>query len=97
MSRIDPIDGTTELLDADYRNAIRGIAFRLLADGNCEALETLWAVLSDDASRHFTARDSATSEHMRVYWQSKRRDCLDLLAEVEDAYRHVPGNAVSGA
>ena len=89
MTRIDPNTGT-EILDADYRNVIRGIAFRLLAEGETETLGKLWAALSDDASRHFTARDSATSEEMRRYWTSKRRDCLDLLYEVEDAYKLTP-------
>jgi|SRR5262245_9305035 len=96
MTRIDPNTGT-ELLDSDYRDAMRGIAFSMLGDpAKHEALAILWAELSDRASHFYSCTQHATSDHMRQFWQSRRRDALDLLGEVEDAYRLVPDCPIRG-
>lgn len=87
MTRTDPSTGG-ELLAAEYRNAIRVVAFNLLRKGEHEALGALWSELMDCASWHFGERypEGPASR----YHASCERDYRDLAAEVEDAYKHSP-------
>lgn len=79
-----------DLNEPNYLMAVRAIAFDLLVSEKTEALGALWSGLHDAASEAFTRKNHASSGAMQRYHASTRRDLLDLLAEVEAAYKHCP-------
>lgn len=85
MSRKDPAT-MEDLLAADPAAATRSAVYAMLP-GNPAAVLAFIGALRDDASEHFTRIDHSTSDEMRRYWRSLRRDALDLVYALEGAER----------